>query len=68
MFGRPKVKLARREFLGALGAGATSAVSASPLLGEARADTKVTEEKRRSRYRETEHVKAFYHVNRYTKT
>jgi hypothetical protein len=38
------------------------------LLGEARADAETTDEKRKSRYRETEHVKTFYHVNRYTKT
>ena len=62
----PKPKLGRREFLRALGVGATAAAaSAGPLAGEAVADTETNEEKRRSRYRETEHVKTYYRVNRY---
>ena len=56
----------RRELLRSLGAGATVAVAAAaPLAGEARADTESNDEKRKSRYRETEHVKTFYRVNRY---
>ena len=31
----------------------------------AHADTESNEEKRKARYRETEHVKAYYRVNRY---
>jgi hypothetical protein len=31
----------------------------------AEADSENNEEKRKSRYRETEHVKTFYRVNRY---
>jgi len=54
----------RREFLRTLGAGATVA-AAAPLAGEARADTESNDEKRKSRYKETEHVKTFYRVNRY---
>jgi hypothetical protein len=62
----PKAKLGRREFLRALGAGATvAAASAGPLSGEAIADTETGEQKRKSRYRVTEHVKTFYRVNRY---
>ena len=58
--------LGRREFLRSLGAGATVAAAASgPLAGEARADTESNDEKRKSRYKETEHVKTFYRVNRY---
>ena len=58
-------KVGRRDFLRALGAGATVAVAAAPLAGEARADSETNDEKRKARYRETEHVKTFYRVNRY---
>jgi len=61
----PKAKLGRREFLRALGAGATVAASVGPLADEAVADTESSQEKRKSRYRVTEHVKTFYRVNRY---
>jgi hypothetical protein len=61
-----KAKLGRREFLRALGAGATvAAASVGALSGEAVADTETSREKRKSRYRATEHVKTFYRVNRY---
>jgi len=60
-----KPKVGRREFLRTLGAGATAAVAAAPLAGEARADTESNDEKRKSRYKETEHVKTYYRVNRY---
>jgi hypothetical protein len=56
----------RRDFLRALGAGAGAAVAASgPLATTGRADSESNEEKRKSRYKETEHVKTFYRVNRY---
>ena len=62
----PKAKLGRREFLRAVGAGATvAAATLGPLSGEAVADTESSQEKRKSRYRATEHVKTFYRVNRY---
>ena len=62
----PKGTLGRREFLRSLGAGATVAVAAAgPLAGDARADTESNDEKRKSRYRETEHVKTYYRTNRY---
>jgi hypothetical protein len=62
----PKAKVGRREFLRALGAGATvAAASVGPLSGEAAADSETNQEKRKSRYRATEHVKTFYRVNRY---
>jgi hypothetical protein len=61
-----KPALGRREFLRTLGAGATvAAAAAAPLAGEARADTETNDEKRKARYRETEHVKTYYRVNRY---
>jgi hypothetical protein len=61
-----KSMLGRRDFLRTLGAGATvAAAAAAPLAQSARADTESNDEKRRSRYKETEHVKTFYRVNRY---
>jgi len=61
-----KATLGRREFLRTLGAGAgVAAAAAGPLAIEAKADTETNDEKRKSRYRETEHVKTFYRVNRY---
>jgi hypothetical protein len=61
-------KLGRRDFLRALGAGASAAAaSAGPLAGEAHADTETNDEKIKARYRESEHVKTYYRVNRYPK-
>jgi hypothetical protein len=57
--------LGRREFLRTLGAGATVAATTPVLTGAARADSETNEEKRKSRYQETDHVKAYYRVNRY---
>ena len=56
----------RRDFLRALGGGATlAAAAAAPLATEAVADSESNEEKRKARYQETDHVKAYYRVNRY---
>jgi hypothetical protein len=64
----PRAKVGRREFLRTLGVGASAAVaSAGPLAGQARADTETDDQKRKPRYSETEHVKAYYRVNRYPK-
>jgi hypothetical protein len=60
-----KAALGRREFLRTLGVGTAAVAAASPLVGETRADTESNDEKRKARYRETEHVKTFYRVNRY---
>ena len=63
---KQRKSVGRREFLRTFGAGATAAAAVSgPLAGEARADTESNDEKRKARYRETEHVKTFYRVNRY---
>jgi hypothetical protein len=63
-----QAKLGRRDFLRALGAGASAAVaSAEPLAGAALADTETNDEKLKARYRESEHVKTYYRVNRYPK-
>ncbi|MEO8131275.1 MAG: twin-arginine translocation signal domain-containing protein [Bryobacteraceae bacterium] len=59
-----KPTLGRRDFLRALGAGA--AVTASiPLATEAGADNESSDEKRKARYKLTDHVKAYYRVNKY---
>jgi hypothetical protein len=62
-----KMTVGRRDFLlkvgvGAVGAGATLA---TPLMGPAQADSESNDEKRKARYKETDHVKAYYRVNRY---
>jgi len=62
MQAKPKTAVGRREFLRVLGAGATAA---TPLATQAKADTETNDEKRKTRYKETEHVKAYYRVNRY---
>ena len=50
----------------ALGTGAAVAITASgPLSERVSADTENNDERRKPRYRETEHVKNFYRVNRY---
>ncbi|HXN43511.1 MAG TPA: twin-arginine translocation signal domain-containing protein [Xanthobacteraceae bacterium] len=58
--------VARRDFLRVLatGAGAAAAASAAPLTSPA-AVAESDQEKRKARYKETEHVKAFYRVNKY---
>jgi len=60
-----KTTVARRDFLRVLGAGAGVAATAAPLATMAKADTENNEVKRKARYKETDHVKAFYRVNRY---
>ncbi|BCH15339.1 MULTISPECIES: formate dehydrogenase [unclassified Mesorhizobium] len=57
----------RRNFLRAFGGASTTAVAAAAVAltpGEAQAYDP-GEEETRARYRETEHVKAFYRVNGY---
>lgn len=61
-----KTTVGRRDFLRALGAGAGVAVAVSgPLAVPAAADSESNDEKRKARYKETEHVKTYYQVNRY---
>ena len=62
-----KATAGRRDFLrkvgiGAVGAGATLA---TPLITPAQADSESDQEKRKARYKETDHVKTYYRVNRY---
>lgn len=56
--------LGRRQFLRVLGA-SSAAAAAVPMIGEAKADSESNDEKRKPRYRETDHVKTYYRVNRY---
>lgn len=66
MKAQDKTKVARRNFLRVLGAGAgAAAASAGPLATTAQADSENNDEKRKSRYKESDHVKAYYRVNRY---
>ena len=62
---KQRTPVGRREFLRVLGAGATVAAAAGPLATQAQADTESNDEKRKTRYKETDHVKAYYRVNRY---
>ena len=64
-----KTKVGRRDFLRKVGIGAVGAGAAvaAPLAGGALADTETNDEKRKARYKETEHVKTFYRVNSYPK-
>ena len=56
----------RRDFLRTLGLGAGVAVTAAaPLATEAVADSESSSDRTKARYKETDHVKAFYRVNRY---
>lgn len=67
MKSEPKTKLGRREFLRALGAGASvAAASAAPLATQAVADTESNDEKRKARYKaDSAEVKTYYRVNGY---
>jgi hypothetical protein len=62
-----KTRVARRDFLRALGAGAGAAATAvAPLAGVARADSETNDEKRKARYKaDSAEVQTFYRVNRY---
>jgi hypothetical protein len=61
--------VSRRNLLRAVGAGAGAAAAVGALspASPAHADSETNDEKRKSRYRETDHVKTFYAVNRYPK-
>ncbi|WP_407158185.1 twin-arginine translocation signal domain-containing protein [Bradyrhizobium sp. STM 3557] len=62
-----KARVGRRDFLRRVGAGTVGvgATLATPLVGSAVADSETNDEKRKARYRESDHVKAYYRVNRY---
>ena len=62
-----KMMVGRRDFLRKVGIGTVGAGAAlaTPLMIPAHADSETDEEKRKARYKETEHVKTYYRVNRY---
>ena len=60
-----KSKLGRRDFLRAMGAGAGLSVTAEAPLATEAAAVESDAEKKKARYKETDHVKAYYRVNRY---
>ena len=60
-----KSKLGRRDFLRAMGAGAGLAVTAAVPLATAAAAAESDAEQKKARYKETDHVKAYYKVNRF---
>lgn len=62
-----KAAVGRRGFLRGVGIGAlgVGAMAAAPLVSSAGADSETDDEKRKSRYRVTDDVKAYYRVNRY---
>ena len=62
-----KTTVGRRDFLRKISAGAVGAGAAlaTPLIAPAHADSENNDEKRKARYKETDHVKTFYRVNRY---
>jgi hypothetical protein len=64
MTSKQKTAVGRREFLRVASVGAAAA-AAGPLVTEARADTENNDEKRKARYKESEHVKKFYQTARY---
>jgi hypothetical protein len=63
----PQENVARRGFLKAFGLGAGAAavgvVGDAALTGASAAESQ--DERKKSRYRETDHVKTFYRTNRY---
>lgn len=59
--------LGRRNFLKVFGGASTTAVAAVALCPTDARAYDPGEEEMRDRYRETDHIKAFYRVNRYPK-
>ena len=57
--------LSRRNFLRAFGGASTTAVAAAAFAPTEAHAYNPGEEEARARYQETDHVKAFYRVNRY---
>jgi hypothetical protein len=60
-----KKTVARRDFLRVLAAGAGAAAGSTVPLTSPAAAAESDQEKRKARYKESEHVKAFYRVNKY---
>ena len=62
---KPKGEVGRRDFLRALGAGAGLAATAAAPLATGAAAAETADERTKARYKESDHVKTFYRVNRY---
>jgi hypothetical protein len=62
---KAKTEVGRRDFLRALGAGAGVAATTAAPLATGAAAAESDNDKKKTRYRETDHIKAFYRVNRY---
>jgi hypothetical protein len=61
-----RTTVGRRDFLRKVGIGAVGAgAAAAAPLAVARADSESTDEKRKARYQETDHIKTYYRVNSY---
>jgi hypothetical protein len=59
-------KVGRRDFLFALGAGASAVTSSATLVDQAAAANSTKDEKRKSRYQSNSaNIQAYYRVNRY---
>jgi hypothetical protein len=61
---RKRQSVAATSFARSASVGA-SATLATPLIAPAQADSENNDEKRKARYKETDHVKKYYRVNRY---
>jgi hypothetical protein len=59
--------LGRRDFLRTVAIGTVVAGTTMATALPAQVDSESDQEKRKARYRETDHVKAYYRVNRYPK-
>jgi len=62
MTAQSKPKLGRRQLFAAIGG---IAAAAAPVASPALADSESADDKRKPRYKESDHVKAYYRVNRY---
>ncbi|HYU11947.1 MAG TPA: hypothetical protein VEK82_05170 [Stellaceae bacterium] len=56
-------KFGRRQLFAAIGG--VAAAAAAPVVSPALADSESADDKRKSRYKESDHVKSYYRVNRY---
>ncbi len=60
-----KAGMGRRDVLRALGVGAGLAATAAAPLATGAAAAESNDERTKARYKESDHVKAYYRVNRY---
>ena len=63
-----KATVGRREFLRTIGAGAGLAATTAIPLATTAVAAESDADKKKTRYRETDHVKTFYRVNGYPKS